>query len=101
MRLLDGLSALLVGGGALFFVAGTVGLLRFPDTLSRLHAVGKADSAGLALVVLGLLLRADSFLTAFKLVFIWGLVVVATALGGQLIGRAAAHEAQEPPQRQP
>jgi len=78
-----------------------VGLLRFPDTLSRLHAVGKADSAGLALVVLGLLLRADSLVTALKLVFVWALVVVTTALGGQLIGRAAAREAQEPPWRSP
>jgi len=41
--------------GSLFFLAGTVGLLRFPDTLTRLHALTKADNLGLGLVVLGLL----------------------------------------------
>jgi multicomponent Na+:H+ antiporter subunit G len=34
--------------GAFFFLAGTVGLLRFPDTLTRLHALTKADNLGLA-----------------------------------------------------
>ena len=37
--------------GALFFLAGVVGLLRFPDTLSRLHALTKADNVGLGLIV--------------------------------------------------
>jgi multicomponent Na+:H+ antiporter subunit G len=32
-----------VSAGALFFLAGTIGLLRFPDTLTRLHALTKAD----------------------------------------------------------
>ena len=41
--------------GAFFFLAGTVGLLRFPDTLTRLHALTKSDNLGLGLVVLRLL----------------------------------------------
>ena len=47
-----------VTAGVFFFIAGTVGLLRFPDTLTRLHALTKADNLGLGLVVLGLLPRA-------------------------------------------
>ena len=43
--------------GAFFFLAGTVGLLRFPDSLTRLHALTKADNLGLGLIVLGLLPR--------------------------------------------
>jgi len=35
-----------VSAGALFFLAGTIGLLRFPDTLTRLHALTKADNLG-------------------------------------------------------
>ncbi|MGY4331752.1 monovalent cation/proton antiporter MnhG/PhaG subunit [Bradyrhizobium sp. LB7.2] len=42
-----------VSTGAFFFLAGTVGLLRFPDTLTRLHALTKADNLGLGFVVLG------------------------------------------------
>jgi monovalent cation/proton antiporter MnhG/PhaG subunit len=41
--------------GVFFFLAGTVGLLRFPDTLTRLHALTKADNLGLGLIMLGLL----------------------------------------------
>ena len=44
--------------------AGTVALLRFPDTLTRLHALTKADNLGLGLVVLGLVLQAGSVAAA-------------------------------------
>jgi multicomponent Na+:H+ antiporter subunit G len=83
----DVLSGALVLLGACFFTAGTVGLLRFPDTLCRLHAVAKADGAGLGLVVLGLLLRADSVGAALKLLLVWALALVASAMSGQLVGR--------------
>ena len=49
---------LAIGAGVFFFFAGTVALLRFPDSLSRLHALTKADNLGLGFVVLGLLPRA-------------------------------------------
>ncbi len=74
--------------GVFFFLAGTAGLLRFPDALSRLHALTKADNLGLGLIVLGLLPRSESPLAAFKLVAIWALVQLAGATAAQLIGRA-------------
>ncbi len=77
-----------IGAGVLFFLAGTVGLLRFPDALSRLHALTKADNLGLGLIVLGLLPRAESLLDALRLVAIWALVQLAGATAAQLIGRA-------------
>ncbi len=85
---LDVFSILAIGSGAFFFFAGTVGLLRFPDALTRLHALTKADNLGLGLVVLGLLPRAENLLAAFKLVAIWALVQLAGATVAQLIGRA-------------
>ena len=78
-----------VTAGVLFFIAGTVGLLRFPDTLTRLHALTKADSLGLGLVVLGLLPRAHGALGALKLVTVWLLVQLAGATVAQLIARDA------------
>ena len=66
-----------IGAGVFFFLAGTVGLLRFPDPLSRLHALTKADNLGLGLVVLGLLPRSESPLAALKLIAIWALVQLA------------------------
>jgi len=73
--------------GAFFFFAGTVGLLRFPDSLTRLHALTKADNLGLGLVVLGLLPQVDSVSAGLKLVCIWLLVLLSGATAGQLIAR--------------
>jgi multicomponent Na+:H+ antiporter subunit G len=85
---LDAFSIAAIGAGVFFFLAGTVGLLRFPDALTRLHALTKADNLGLGLVTLGLLPHSGSLLGALKLVAIWALVQLASATAGQLIGRA-------------
>ena len=86
--LLDLFSIAAISVGAFFFLAGTVGLLRFPDSLTRLHALTKADNLGLGLVALGLLPRAESALSALKLIVIWALVLLSGASTSQLIGRA-------------
>jgi multicomponent Na+:H+ antiporter subunit G len=78
-----------VSAGVFFFLAGTAGLLRFPDTLTRLHALTKADNLGLGLVVLGLLPQAGSLRGGLKLVSIWLLVLLAGATVSQLIARTA------------
>lgn len=85
-------SMLCVLAGAFFFLAGTVGLIRFPDTLSRVHALTKADNLGLGLIVLGLLPLASGPGAALKLVLIWALVLVGGATAAQLIGAAAAKD---------
>ena len=77
--------------GAVFFLAGTVGLLRFPDPLTRLHALTKADNLGLGLVALGLLPRVEGLSDGFKLVLIWLLALLAGAVASQLIANAALH----------
>ena len=89
---LDIFSIAAVCAGAFFFLAGTAGLLRFPDALTRLHALTKADNLGLGLVVLGLLPRAGGALAALKLIAVWLLVLLASAIVSQLIGRAARRE---------
>lgn len=86
---LDLFTVVAVSAGAFFVLAGTVGLLRFPDALTRLHALTKADNLGVGLIVLGLLPRAGSPLAALKLVAVWLLVLVASATASQLIARAA------------
>src|SRR5262245_8452272 len=58
---LDIMTIIAISAGAFFFLAGTVGWLRFPDTLTRLHALTKADNVGLDLVVLGLLPQAGTY----------------------------------------
>ena len=88
-RLLDLFSIVAIGAGALFFLAGSVGLLRFPDTYTRLHALTKADNLGLALVVIGLLPQVDGVLAGLKLMLVWLLVMLSSAAVSQLIARSA------------
>jgi multicomponent Na+:H+ antiporter subunit G len=85
----DVLTALAVCAGAFFFLAGTVGLLRFPDAFSRLHALTKADNLGLGLVVVGLLFQSTGLLAVLKLISIWLLALLAGAAVTQLIARTA------------
>jgi multicomponent Na+:H+ antiporter subunit G len=85
--LLDIITIAGVSTGAFFFLAGTVGLLRFPDTLTRLHALTKADNLGLGFVVLGLLPQTGSLRDGLKLISIWMFVLLAGATVSQLIAR--------------
>ena len=77
----------LISAGMLFFLAGTVGLLRFPDSLTRLHALTKADNLGLGLIVLGLLPLTAGLLDALNLLIIWLLLMFSGACVSQLIAR--------------
>jgi multicomponent Na+:H+ antiporter subunit G len=88
----DTLAVVAVTAGAFFFLAGTVGLLRFPDTLTRLHALTKADNLGLGLVVLGLLPYAAGLLGALKLVAVWLLALLSGAMISQLIASLVRRE---------
>lgn len=87
--------AFLIAGGGFFF-AGTVGLLRFPDVYSRLHALAKADNLGLGLVLIGLAVQADSLAAALKLLLIWPLVLAASAGVSFAIARRARRLGIEP-----
>lgn len=89
MILIEVLQALLLLAGVAFFFVGTVGILRFPDVYTRVHALTKADNLGLGLIVFGLLLGADSVPVALKMLLIWGLALIASATAGYLVARAA------------
>ena len=90
-------AAACVLAGAFFFIAGTLGLLRFGDTLSRVHALTKADNLGLGLIVLGLLPLTDSLADALKLVLIWALVLLGGTTAAQLVASAVRRD-QRPPE---
>jgi len=93
---LDLWTVVAVVAGAFFFFAGTVGLLRFPDSLTRLHALSKADNLGLGLVVLGLLPQVDSVAAGLKIVGIWLLVLLSGATAAQWIARTLRHSGPGP-----
>lgn len=87
--LLEWTSTLLLLAGAGFYLAGTLGLLRFPDVYARLHALTKADNLGLGLLVLGLALQAESLAAALKILLVWPLVLAASGAVSFAIARRA------------
>ncbi|GHG67746.1 hypothetical protein GCM10010919_16690 [Alishewanella longhuensis] len=96
MSWLDGLSWFLLLLGLVFFIAGSLGLLRFPDQFSRLHAVTKADTLGLGLVVLGLSIQ-SSWRETLLMLLIWLLVMCSGAVSCQLLARFSRDAADAEP----
>ena len=92
----DCISAALLIAGGIFFLAGTFGLLRFPDVYTRLHALTKADNVGLGLMVAGLALQAKSWAVVGKLLLIWLLVLLAGASVAHLVARRALRRGIRP-----
>jgi len=96
MSLTEFITLFLILAGAVFFLAGTVGLLRFPDVYTRLHAITKADNVGLGLVVAGLALQAESWAATGKILLIWLLVLLASASVAHLVARTALRKGIRP-----
>lgn len=89
MTIVHAAAFLALWSGAFFFLAGTVGVLRFPDVYTRLHAVTKADNFGLGLIVFGLALTAESWPAVLQLMLIWLLVMLASTTACYLVARTA------------
>lgn len=86
----------LTGLGLVFFIAGTVGLIRFPDRFSRLHALTKGDNLGLGFIALGVAFQASSWAQLAMLALIWVLALLAAGTVAQLVARAALTEQEKP-----
>jgi multicomponent Na+:H+ antiporter subunit G len=89
MTPLETLALAMIALGAGFFAVGSIGLIRFPDLYSRLHALTKADNLGLALTALGVALLAGSWGEVAKLALVWFFVALGSATCGHLIARHA------------
>jgi len=86
---LELIATILMVVGLLFFLAGTVGILRFPDVYTRLHALTKADNLGLGLVAAGLMIHAGSWVVALKILAVWFFLMFSSSLSAFLVANAA------------
>ena len=75
--------------GLFFIAAGVMGVLRLPDFYTRLHALGKSDTLGVALTVGALALRGGATLTSAKILLIVAFVTLANPTATHALGRAA------------
>ncbi|MBE1487981.1 monovalent cation/H(+) antiporter subunit G [Plantactinospora soyae] len=81
-------AACLVAGGLLSLLAG-IGLLRFPDVLTRMHAATKPQVLGVLLILLALAVSLRNGADLATLVLIGGFQLATAPLAAQMIGRAA------------
>lgn len=87
-------AAVLIIPGALLALLAGIGLFRFEDVFSRMHAASKPATLGLALVLGGATLLVDDIGSVTKLVLVIGLQFVTAPVGGHLVGRST-HRAGE------
>lgn len=89
---LDWASAVLVLAGSLFALTAGIGLVRFPDTLSRMHPSTKTQVLGLLLVLVGAGLRLRGSVDVGMLVLAGLFTVIVSPVFAHLVGRAAYRE---------
>lgn len=80
-------SALLIGGALMSLAAG-IGLVRFPDLLSRMHAATKPQVLGLLLLLLALAVENESWILLPVLVLCWVFQLLTSPVSAHMVGRA-------------
>jgi multicomponent Na+:H+ antiporter subunit G len=82
-------SIVLIILGTFFLLAGTIGLLRFPDFYTRMHATGKCDTLGSLLILAGLALYHGLSLGSAKIIIIAIFIFLTSPTATHSIARAA------------
>lgn len=91
----------IVGGalclfGGLLAITGSVGVLRFPDVYTRLHAASVTDTAAMTLTIVGMALLSPDLLVVFKLAAIWLFLFLTGPTASHALANAALTAGQEP-----
>ena len=90
--LIDAASWVLIVSGSLFGVAAGIGILRFPDFYTRLHAAGVSDTMGAWLLLFGLMLQAGLSQATIKLALIVVFLFFTSPTATHALARAALTE---------
>jgi multicomponent Na+:H+ antiporter subunit G len=94
--ILDIISWVCLVAGGVILIIGTIGMLRFPDFFTRLHAASVIDTLGSMLIVLGLILQAGLSLITIKLLLIIFFILFTTPTAAHALARAALHGKLKP-----
>ncbi len=82
--------------GGFLCVVGAVGLLRFPDFFSRMHAASVTDTGGLGLIIIGLILHIGVGQVALKLFLILLFLLFTSPVATHALAKAALHGRVQP-----
>jgi multicomponent Na+:H+ antiporter subunit G len=94
--ILDILSWVCLVAGGLFGIAGGIGIHRFPDFYSRLHAAGITDTLCAMLILLGLGFQAGWGIATFKLALIFLFLFFTAPTATHALANAALHRGLKP-----
>ncbi len=93
---LDIASWILIVVGGTFGVIGGIGLLRFPDFFTRIHAAGMTDTMCAPMIITGLMLQSGFSLTTVKLLFLVIFLFLTTPTASHALAKAAIHGGEKP-----
>ena len=91
MFFLDIISSILLLAGVFFGLSGAVGLFKFPDFFSRVHAASVTDSIAAILIIGGLLLQTSFDLNTAKLLFVLLLLMITSPTASHALAKSARH----------
>jgi multicomponent Na+:H+ antiporter subunit G len=86
----------LVVAGAILVVIGAIGMLRFPDVYTRIHAASVTDTGGASLMLLGLCFISGLSLTTLKLGVIWIFILLSSSAAAHALANAAFSSSHTP-----
>lgn len=75
--------------GSLLILLSSIGVLRFPDALTRMHALSKASTAGVSLALLGVAFTLSELNDVMSLLFATALQAATNPVASTLLTRAA------------
>jgi len=93
--MIDWISAIFLIVGGFFSLIAGLGLLRFPDLLSRMHAATKASGAAFALILVAFVLRVPGWEVVIKAVVSLFLAFLTLPVAAHLLGRNSSRTDDE------
>ncbi|MFJ7750246.1 monovalent cation/H(+) antiporter subunit G [Arthrobacter sp. NPDC097144] len=84
----DLIVGILMTGGALMSLAAAIGLMRFPDLMSRMHAASKPQVLGLLLFLLAMAVQFESWSLLPVLAVCWLFMILTAPVSAHMVGRA-------------
>ncbi len=82
--------------GSLALIIGAIGMIRFPDFYTRLHAASVIDTLGCIMIITGVLFQAGFTMISVKLVLILIFILFTTPTATHALAKAALHGKLQP-----
>jgi multicomponent Na+:H+ antiporter subunit G len=96
MSIIDYISWGMILLGGFLCVSGAIGILRFPDFFTRMHAASVTDTLAAGLIMGALMLQAPSWIVFAKLAMILIFILLTAPTSGHALAKAALHSGMKP-----